>query len=203
MTGWNDPRVPFYFQDYPKGSGKYVGGIPGAPNSYGKYSDLGTQLYDPTLPGDILDYPEVEFYLAEAAERGFISGGSATAAIHYNNAVTASIEFWGGSASDAATYLAQPSVAYATAAGPWQQKIGYQEWIGFYNRNWDSWTCIRRLGYPDINVVNPSTVPASTFPLRFYYPPNEQTSNSVNWAAAVAKIPGGKDVVTAKLFFEK
>ncbi len=203
MVGWNDPRVPFYFQDYPKGSGKYIGGVPGAPNSYGKYSDLGAQLYDPTLPGDILDYPEVEFYLAEAAERGFISGGSAIAATHYNNAVTASIEFWGGSASNAAVYLAQPAVSYATAAVPWQQKIGYQEWIAFYNRNWDSWTCIRRLGYPDIDVVNPPTVPASTFPLRFYYPPNEQTSNPTNWAAAVAKIPSGKDVVTAKLFFEK
>ena len=41
----------------------------------------------------------------------------------------------------------------------------------------------------------------SPFPLRFYYPPAEQTSNPVNWAAAVKTLPGGQDVVTAKLFW--
>lgn len=203
MVGWNDPRLPFYFTLY---NGAYVGGIPGfANNSFGKYSDFccssnNSLLYSASLPGDILDYAEVEFYLAEAAAQKFINDNPET---HYNNAITASIQSWGGSANDAATYLAQPAVKYsdATTTLSWQQVIGYQEWISNFNRNWDSWTAIRRLGYPNIDVVNPPFAANGNFPLRLYYPPNEKTSNPTNAAAAIAALPGGKDVVSAKLFW--
>ena len=205
MDGWNDPRLPLYFTNYPANSTTYKGGIAGSPNGYGKYSDFaggfnsGAGLYDPALPGDLLDYSEQEFNLAEAAARGFIPDAPDT---HYNNAITASIKFWGGSDADATTYLAQPSVAYATATGSFQQKIGYQEWISFYNRNWESWTVIRRLGYPDINTVSPPIATQDLFPLRYYYPPNETTSNSVNAQAAIDKLPGKVDATIAKLWWE-
>jgi hypothetical protein len=196
MTGWNDPRLPYYFTQY---NGGYSGGNPGQGNGYGLFSDFGAALYTASLPADLLDYPEIQFYLAEAVERGFIPG---TAATYYNNAVTASIQFWGdNNPADATAYLAQPSVNYTTAAGTWRQKIGYQEWIASYNRNWESWTLIRRLGYPDINVVSPPVGAVSSFPLRLYYPINEVSSNPINWAAATKLIPGGQDVVTAKLFW--
>ena len=201
MVGWNDPRLPYYFTQFPAGSGTYKGGIPGAGNGYGSASDFSAQLQKPGYPGDLMDYSEVEFYLAEAAARGFITTGSAES--YYDAAITASIDFWGGTDAQAATYLAQPTVAYATATGTWQQKIGYQEWIADYNHNWESWTVIRRLGYPNVDVVNPPVSAQGTIPLRFYYPNNETTSNPVNWAAATAKIPGGKDVVSAKLFWEQ
>jgi hypothetical protein len=203
MNGWNDPRLPLYFTQY---NGAYVGGIAGDPNnSYGGYSDFCcnvngslSALYSPSYPADLLDYAEVEFYLAEAAAQGFTADAPAT---HYNNAITASIEFWGGTAAQAATYLAQPSVAYATATGNWQQIIGYQEFIANYNRNWDSWTDERRLGYPNINVVSPPQGTTTLFPLRLTYPPNETTSNPANTAAAVAALPGGVDALTASLFW--
>lgn len=206
MVGWNDPRLPFYFTQY---NGNYVGGQAGNPNNtHGSYSDFcclvnASNLYNPALPGDILDYSEIEFYLAEAAAQGLITGGS-SAATYYNNAVTASIESWGGQASDAATYLAQPAVNYTTAvaSSTWQQVIGYQEFIANYNRNWDSWTDERRLGQPNINVVSPPQGASGSFPLRFTYPPNETTSNSKNTATAVAALPGGTDALTAKLFWE-
>jgi hypothetical protein len=207
MVSWNDPRLPFYFTLYKDSA--YVGGVAGNPgDSYGGYSDFcciaGNQLlYSAGLPGDILDYSEIEFYKAEAAALNMITGAN-TPALYYDSAITASIESWGGSASSAATYLAEPQVDYATniASQSWQQVIGYQEWIANFNRNWDSWTDIRRLGQPNINVVSPPASPASLFPLRLYYPPNETTSNPQNTAAAVGALPGGQDVVTAKLFWE-
>src|SRR5580692_1428900 len=108
MVGWNDPRLPYYFTEY---NGAYSGGNPGQGNGYGLYSDFGSALYTASLPADLLDYPEVQFYLAEAVERGFITGMAAT---YYNNAITASIQFWGdNNAADATAYLAQPSVNYA------------------------------------------------------------------------------------------
>ena len=207
MNGLNDPRLPYYFTQY---QGAYVGGVAGNPgNSYGSYSDFccianSSLLYSPSLGGDILDYEEVEFYLAEAQAQGLVTGSpnAIAAALNYDSAITASIEFWGGAASDAATYLAQSSVAYSTAGSSWQQVIGYQEFIANYNKNWDSWTDERRLGYPNINVVSPPQGAATSFPLRFTYPPNETTSNPTNTAAAVAALPGGIDALTAALFWE-
>ena len=209
MNSLNDPREPFYFTQYP--SGTYTGGAPGNPNdSYGSYSDFccsanQSYLYNPSLPVDILDFVEVQFYLAEAAAQGLITGGPAVAAAHYDSAVTASIVNWGGTTAQATTYLAQPSVNYATvvAANSWQYAIGYQEYIANYNRNWDSWTDERRLGQPNINQVSPPQGTTGLFPLRFTYPPNETTSNPTNTAAAVATLPGGLDALTAKLFWEQ
>jgi hypothetical protein len=196
MVGLNDPRLPLYFQQY---NGGYSGGIPGNGNGYGAFSDFSAQMQQPDYPGIILGYWQTQFWLAEAAASGIAVGG--TVEQHYDSAITASIEYWGGSAADAATYLAQPSVAYATATGSWQQKLGYQEWIADYNMNWDAWTDIRRLGYPDIDVISPPVGAHGNFPLRFTYPSNESASNSVNEAAAVAALSGGMDVVSAKLFW--
>lgn len=199
MVGWNDPRITLYFTKDPNNG--YSGGVPGAGNGYGLYSDFSAQMQTPAFPGIILDYAQTEFLLAEAVERGIAVGG--TAQTHYNNAVTASIQYWGGSALDATTYLLTPAANYLTAKGTWQQKLGYQKWIANYNMNWDSWTDIRRLGYPNLNVVNPPTAAKGNLPLRLAYPLNESGSNETNYKAAVAALPGGADVVSAKLFWMK
>ncbi len=198
LLSWNDPRLPLFFTKDPNGS--YSGGIAGAGNSSTTLSSFSDKWLGAAFPGDILDNAEIQFLLAEAVERGFAVSG--TAAGYYDSAISSSIRYWGGTYADVLTYLAQPAVAYATAAGPWRQKIGYQEWIAFANRNWDSWTAIRRLGYPDLNTVSPPVGAQGGLPLRFYYPPAEQSSNSVNWSAAVATLPGGQDVQSAKLFWE-
>src|SRR5258708_12558392 len=158
----------------------------------------------------MVDYSEVSFLLAEAVERGFISGSAAT---YYNNAVTASIKYWGGSDAVAAAYLAQPDVAYATAPGGvgagaigstgvpttsvhWKQAIGMQKYLALYVRGMDAWTEIRRLQYPAMAV--PGT-PKSPFPWRYTYPSNEQTANGNSYKAAAAAIGGV--AVTTKLFW--
>ena len=69
----------------------------------------------------------------------------------------------------------------------------------FYNRGWDAWTTVRRLGYPNINVINPPYGAVSPMPLRFYYPIAEQTANPTNYASAVQAM--GSDAVTTKLFW--
>jgi hypothetical protein len=152
-------------------------------------------IQTPAFPGTLFDYAEVEFLLAEAVERGYTVGG--TAAQHYNNAVTASIEDWGGTALDATGYLANPAVAYATAAGTWKQKIGIQSWIAYYNRGFEAWTQFRKLDYP-LLVAPPDAL--SPFPLRFTYPIEEQTLNGDNWKAASTAIGG--DAVDTKLFWD-
>jgi len=199
MLEWNDPRLPLYFSL--DKSGNYSGGVPGQGNSYGTFSTFSAQMLDPSYPGTILNYSQAEFLQAEAAERGFITDNPAA---HYDSAVTASIKFWGDTAAaDAAAYLAQPEVAYATAAGTWQQKLGYQEWIANYNMNWDSWTDIRRLGYPDLNTVNPPVRAQGNLPLRYTYPSNESGSNKTNYDNGVSMLKGGEDLTSGKLYWMK
>ena len=126
LSATADPRLSLFFTT--DAAGGYSGGKIGTKNSYDAFSKPSTTLTAPDFPGLLLDYSETEFNLAEAVERGYNVGGG-TAAVHYANAITASIAYWGGTTEDVAAYLAKPTVAYATATGTYKQKIGYQKWL--------------------------------------------------------------------------
>jgi hypothetical protein len=194
MKPLNDPRLPLYFTT--DNAGGYSGGAPGASSNFATFSKPAATITEPDFPATILSYSELEFFLAEAVERGYNVGGTATT--HYNNAITASILEWGGTTTQAAAYLLQPTVNYATAGTTYKQKIGMQKWIALYNRGWDAWNEIRRLDYP--LLVAPSTA-KSAFPVRFTYPVNEQNVNTTNYNSASAAI--GSDKVSSKLFWDK
>ena len=194
MNTLNDPRRPFFF-DKPADSA-YKGGTPGVGNTFSRLSHPSALIEKPDFPYLFMSYSEVEFILAEAVERGYNVGG--TAASHYTAAVTASLNFWGVSPADIAAYLAQPSVAYATAAGTYKQKIGMQKWLAYYLDGFDAWTDQRRLDFPAL--IAPSTA-KSGYPVRYTYPVNEQNLNSGSWKAASSAIGGDK--VETKLFWDK
>ncbi len=196
MNDLNDPRRPFFFTTI---GGKYVGGQYGFLNTYSNFSHVSDKIIDPAFEALLLDYAEVEFLLAEAVERQFITG---SAAEHYNKGVTASITYWGGTAAEAAAYLAQPKVAYATATGTWKEKIGFQKWLALYNRGWESWVEWRRLDAPKLSPPSGGNVPAGlAIPVRMIYPIIEQTLNGANRSAAADAIGG--DLATTKLWWDK
>lgn len=197
LDSLSDPRLPLLFtKDVNNG---YSGAIAGQGGVKSNLSNFSSYWLSQNAPTYLLDYVEAEFLLAEAKERNYNVTG--TASTHYNNAITASILKIGGTQSQATTYLNNPSVNY-TSSLPWKQKIGYQKWISFANRNWDAWTEIRRLGYPNLDRVSSPVSAISVLPRRFYYPPAEQTSNNKNWSTAVSRL-GGTDNVTSNLFWEK
>lgn len=194
MKALSDPRLALYFK--PNDNGKYIGGVEGSNNTFSDYAKYNDKMAALDYPALILSYDEIEFDRAEAAERGFTVNG--TAASHYNNAIKASVLFWGGSAADADAYLATPAVAYATAGANIKQKIGTQKWIALYNRGYEGWTEYRRLDYPALTA--PATA-KSGFPNRLTYPTNEQTLNKTNYTDAASKIGGDK--VETKIFWDK
>ncbi len=194
LIALDDPRKPLYFGK--NNDGNYVGGIVGAVNTLAATSKPSSKVSEASAPGIILDYVELEFYRAEAKERGFNVSG--TAADHYKNAIKSSIISWGGTDADATTYLAKSSVDYATAAGDWKTKIGLQKWIALYNRPMDGWLELRRLDKP---VLSLPVGARSGFPNRYQYPNNEQQLNGKNYTAAASKIGG--DEVETKLFWDK
>jgi hypothetical protein len=199
-----DPRLPWYFTLDGTGA-DYSGATPGASSNYATFSKPSGPLLvpssigaitNPDFPAILMSYDEVEFFLAEAVERGYSVGG--TAIEHYNNAITASILWWGGSAAEATAHLAKPAVNYLTATGTYKQKIGEQKWLALYNRGWESWIEWRRLDFPAL--VKPPTA-QSEIPLRYTYTVPEQNLNKANYEAASAAIGG--DLVTTKLFWDK
>lgn len=203
MNSLLDPRRANYFTlvDTSSVTGVaklgFSGGIYGHSNPFTKYSHINPVISSPTYPGVLLTYDEVLFYEAEAAARGFAAGGTVTDL--YNAAITASILSWGGTPDDATAYLAQPTVAYATAVGTWQQKIGTQAYIALYARGLEGYTEWRRLDYPIFNLP-PSISSYSQIPKRFTYPVNEQTLNRANYQAASQAIGG--DLLTTKIFWD-
>lgn len=194
----NDPRIDDYFN--PRAlDGTFEGGIYGEINpaaNIDQYSLPGDKVQAPDAEHVLLDYVETEFLKAEAVERGFITGNAKT---HYNNAIEASIKYWGGTDSEVASYLSQSSVDYDTAPGTYKEKIGKQAWIALYNRGWIAWTVWRRLDAPALTA--PPKAIVNEVPKRLTYPIDEQNLNEQNWQAAANKIGG--DELTTKLFWDK
>ncbi len=194
ITTLNDPRTPVYMGD---NKDPYVGGPYGANNSFAAFTHLGDVFHEPDYEGVILDYAEVKFLLAEAAARNL--GGVTSAETHYNEAITASIEYWvpGG---DATTYLAQSSVSYNS--GNWEQSIGMQKWIALYSRGFEGWSSWRVFGYPMLTA--PTTAHSSAeglVPVRYTYPADESQRNGDSYDAASSAIGGDK--FTTRVFWNQ
>ncbi|MFT4152554.1 SusD/RagB family nutrient-binding outer membrane lipoprotein [Parafilimonas sp.] len=195
----DDPRLPLYFTTATNSSGAnlgYIGVDPGKAGGYSGHSAPAPEIYTADFRGVFMSYAETQFYLAEAAERGYSVGG--TAESFYKEGVEASILEWGGTQADADAYYAQSTVNYATASSDWKEKIGTQMWIALYNRAWDAWVESRRLDYPVFPAPDQAV---SGFPVRFTYPVTETNVNSDNYQDAAQAIGG--DDVTTKLFWDK
>ncbi|MEZ5069855.1 MAG: SusD/RagB family nutrient-binding outer membrane lipoprotein [Bacteroidales bacterium] len=186
--------------DTVSGIKQWLGGTYGASALFAQHTQVSTDVTSPTFTGLIMTYSEVLFYLAEAAARGFDVGISVEEA--YQAGVQESILWWGGTQDEVDAYLAHPDVAYATAAGDWKRKIGYQSWIASYINGMLGYTTWRRLDYPVLNITptNEDIQEVTDIPVRFTFPVNEQSLNAANYAAASEAI-GGDDLLT-KIFWD-
>ncbi|GGK26267.1 hypothetical protein GCM10007962_20710 [Yeosuana aromativorans] len=188
----NDPRESVFMAD---NKTPYVGAPYGVGAAYTDFTHIGDLWHTPDFEGILLSYDEVEFLLAEAVERGFITGSAES---HYNAAITASIEYWGGSQVDATAYLAQPSVAYATAGSTWKEVIGNQKYIALYGRGFEAWSSWRMLDYP--NTFTKPAVSEESVPRRYLYGNNDKDLNPDNYAAASSAMGG--DSKSSRVFWD-
>jgi len=203
LNSWNDPRLPVYAQ-IPPANTAYRGLANGLLDGE-KIDTLDALKYisrigalwreTPDAPLVLLGYSEVLFLKAEAAERGWIPGGTAAAATFYTDAITASMQQYGVAAADIATYEAQGKVAYdsaydsngiplgATLAGHVQQ-IAFQKWLSMYMQGPEAWTEWRRTLVP--TIVAGCHAVFDQIPERLPYDDNEAVLNKTNLDAAVA-----------------
>lgn len=196
LNALNDPRRSIFFKNLDQNEK-----IVGIQNGEAANPDASTPsviIENASLENVLFSYSEVQFLLADAAERSYDVGGAA--ADFYTAGVTNSITKWGGSTSDAMTYIAQPGVAYDTALGTWKEKIALQKWIALYNRGFEAWTTFRLYDAPQFNIPTWGVSPVIQTPSRFFYPPSEATLNGVNVEAANVAIGG--DRMTTKVFWD-
>jgi hypothetical protein len=163
---------------------------PGA-TTYGTFGGGGS-----SLPQYLMTYAEVEFLLAEAAERGWTVPG--TAASHYNAGIQASMDQWGVTDATAiATYKA--NVAYTPGSAGLIQ-IAKQKWIALYGDGGQAWAEVRRTCQP-ANVVPGPTAIVNLIPRRFQYSTTENAVNKEGQAAAITN--QGPDTFLTRMYWDK
>lgn len=184
MKDRNDPRLPVFAQ--PRGlDGTYVGQQNGAANDPGitNRSLLGIAIaYTSDAPVFLLQYAEVEFYIAEHLAR---VGGDAKS--HYEAGITASMNLWGvGDQTDA--YLAEAKVTFNAAKAV--ELITEQKWMAIFGQGVEAFAEVRRTHTPSRIFeyeLEGTDFPGMGLPIRLPYSDGEQSENGINLAAAKAR----------------
>jgi len=136
-------------------------------------------------PSLLMSYAELQFILAEAVVRGWITGNADT---YYRNGIKASLEFSNFNSTYSATeindYLAQPVISLQT--GNEIKQIITQKYISmFMNTGWQPFYEQRRTGFPAFDVTGSGILNGGNIPKRWMYPTDEYTNNGVNVENAV------------------
>ena len=148
-------------------------------------SYLNNQFKEPKgeyLKARLMTYSEVCFLLAEAADKGWITGNVED---YYNAGVTASIEMW--DAGGALTYLQQDGVKWGT--GNWDEpleQIMNQKWISSFTYEQESWLDYLRTGYPKLVVG--FNAKQKHIPYRYMYGDDESGYNTDNYNEAILRL---------------
>ncbi len=150
---------------------------------------------------------QTQLLLAEARFRGWITAG--TAAQYFSDGIRAHMDqmaaFDAGSAVAAGardTYV----TANPLVVGTELQQINTQYWIASFLNGPEAFANFRRSGFPTLTAnpygqpTNPD-VPNGTFIRRLGYPTSEQSVNTTNYNAAVAR--QGADKMSTRVWWDK
>lgn len=185
-------------------------------NAYnaGNYCNVNKRYVDlyNAEPVGLMNYWDVQFILAEATVRGWISG--TTAQTYYENGIKSSMSFLAKYTPAAYTHSMAITESYindfpATVAltgsteNQVQQIITQRYIAGFFqNSDFYAWYENRRTGYP-VFTLNPASnlnVPATSFPVRWMYPQKELDYNSNNVKASIQTQFKGNDDFNQKMW---
>ncbi len=151
-------------------------------------SRLGTILYEEPNSVDavLMQYAELQLALAEAAERGLINGD---AEAYYNEGVRSAFSYWGVEMPEG--YLNRVGVAYDGEI----PTIMTQKWLALFLNGYEAYYNLRRTGFSTLITPGPDNVNGNRVPLRYLYPDDQQTLNTANYEAALAR-QGADDINT-------
>lgn len=197
LVDLQDPRLPIWSTEATLGvyagmqSGYAQGNIPD------RQSTLQLALKNQPLLGNMMNYAELQFILAEAALKGYITGSPKT---YYDNGVRSSISLWGPVVAD--SYFNNPKVQYDEAAGIEDQmkKIHLQKYFAMIFTDFQQWYEYRRTRALDL-YTGPGLLNDGRMPSRLNYPILVQTLNKANYDIAVQSMGGNS--INEKVWWEK
>jgi hypothetical protein len=150
-----------------------------------------------------MTYAEVEFLLADATVRLGLTLG-ASAAVHYQNGITAACQqlslFPGGpviAPVDISTFI----TANPLTAGKELELINKQLWINYIMNGPELFANWRRTGFPVLVSAASSESSSLTIPRRFEYPLSEKERNADNAKNAIS-LMGGTDDWTNRVWWD-
>lgn len=162
-----------------------------------KFSKLFNENANPLLKATIMQADEVQFLLAEAATKGWISGDAKT---YYENGVKLAMKRWGETTPT--NYFNNRVAAFPATKNAQLAKIGLQKWLGLFLMGLESYADYRRTRMPYMEAngdLNPAINP---FPLRYRYPQTEFKNNATNYQSAIGKLDQG-DTEFSKMWLIK
>lgn len=185
LNGLNDTRINKLFRPFSNSaSGQYNGllnGINSASTSVvlANYSLAGTIFREDTstLDANFLTAWEIQFALAEAAERGLIVADGRTL---YENGVVLAFQYWNTAVPP--NYLTGPAAYNASGSSPLKQIIT-QKWIANIINGYEGWVEYRRTGFPELKTISAS-LNDNLIPVRMPYPAEEEALNGKNYKIA-------------------
>lgn len=196
LNNWEDPRLEKWatkFENSYEGikSGYPVGQVPAVKSRYS------ISLKNEPLLGNIMNYAELQFILAEASVRGLVSG---TAQTYYENGVKAAITMWGYTVPS--DYLTATTAKWDPTNNAYQmaEKIMLQKYYALFFTDFQQWFEYRRTGFP-ILPKGEGLQNGGQMPSRLKYPVNVQSLNSANYKEAVANMGG--DDLNVKVWWNK
>ena len=160
-----------------------------------------TRIVKQTAPCFLVTASQTQLLLAEARERGWITTGTVQG--YYDAGVTLHMQqmasYDAGSAiaaGDIATYLTNNPFDPAKAL----EQIGTQYWIASFLNGPEAFANYRRTGFPAL-APNPYPGKEVAFIFRLTYPNSEQSVNTTNFNAAIAR--QGPDKLDTKIWWNK
>lgn len=166
----------------------------------------------PNTPGDLMNYAEVEFLLAEAKTKGWNVSGDAES--HYEAGVRASMQLLNNhylTSNKISDDEINAFIAHNPLGDNPKETINTQAWILHMMNPSEAWANMRRSDYPAILdrtrlgiFTNGFTYTDAdmTMPNRLRYPELEGQYNSANYKAAIERM-GGTDNWHSKLYWDK
>lgn len=166
-------------------------------NIFGGATIDGSRIVIYDAPFFFQTYAEVEFMLAEAAERWGLAGGDVEA--HYNAGVTAAMEYlslYGHGVNITPTQISDYLTANPFVPSQALKMINEQYWVATFGNGLETFSNWKRSGYPVLVPVDvAATLTGGKIPRRLVYPGTERLNNPDNVAAAAAQ-QGGDDLLT-------
>jgi len=189
--------------DFKNGNGHYdtaAGGLNGN-FKVSMFSRLFQQNAHAFLKAQVMNKEEVQFNLAEAAVKGYISGNADT---YYRTGITYSMQRWGLSTAAISTYLAQASIALPADNAGKLVKIAEQKWISLFTVASEAYLEVRRsqsvFASMTPNFFTNGNLTTYKFPQRYRYPTAELGQNVGAYNKGVATLVPAVDDEFSKMW---